>query len=99
MEISIKRCLASPDFLAPGEVAKNSKKIQEAEKANVPVVSEDYLEAVETEEALAAISKHNLVSWGAKKNTSVEKKGKRPAIDVPDGPVGKKKVASSASKF
>ena len=67
MEISIKRCLASPDFLAPGEVAKNSKKIQEAEKANVPVVSEDYLEAVETEEAIAAISKHNLVSWGAKK--------------------------------
>ncbi|CAB3982898.1 Poly [ADP-ribose] polymerase 1 [Paramuricea clavata] len=78
-----------------GEVAKNSKKIQDAEKANVPVVSEDYLEAVQTEEALAAISKHSLVPWGTRKNASVEKKGKRPAIDVPDGPVGKKKAASS----
>jgi poly [ADP-ribose] polymerase len=79
-------------------VAKNSKKIQEAEKANVPVVSEDYLEAVETEPALAAILKHNLVSWGKKKFTAVEKKGKRSAVDATDGPSRKKKEASSAGK-
>ena len=77
------------------EVAKNSKKIQNAEKANVPVVSEDYLDAVETVEALAAISKHNLVSWGMKRSTTVDKKAKRAATDLPDGPAGKKKAVAS----
>ena len=80
-----------------GEVAKNSKKIQDADKINVPVVSEDYLETVQTEPALAAISKHNLVSWGTKTvAASAEKKSKHAAIDVPDGPPRKKKAASSA---
>lgn len=46
---------------------KDSKKIKEAKKANVPVVSADYLEAVKTEGSLAALSKHSLVSWGLKK--------------------------------
>ena len=77
-------------------MAKNSKRIQDAEKANVPVVSEDYLEAVETEEAIAAIKKHSLVSWGRKKSSVEKKGGKRAAAtDVSDGPVAKKKSASS----
>ena len=46
---------------------KNGKKIKEAEKADIPIVSEDYLDTVKKEEALAAISKHSLVSWGAQK--------------------------------
>ena len=79
-------------------MAKNSKKMQDAEKANIPVVSEDFFEAIQTEPALAAISKHNLVSWGTKKNTSVEKKGKRVATDVPDAPPNTKKLASSSGE-
>ena len=77
-------------------MSKNGKKVQDAEKANVPVVSEDFLDAIETEPLLAAISKHSLVSWGKKQNTAVEKKGKRTATDVPDGPASSKKLASSS---
>lgn len=73
--------------------------MQDAEKANIPVISEDFLEAIETEPPLAAISKHNLVSWGTKQNTSVEKKGKRAATDAPGGPSSTKKLASSSGKI
>ena len=79
-------------------MVKNSKKMQDAEKANIPVVSEDFFEAIQTEPALAAIPKHNLVSWGTKKNTSVEKKSKRVATDVPDAPPKTKKLASSSGE-
>lgn len=78
-------------------MTKKSKKMQDAEKANVPVVSEDYLEVIQAEEALAAISKHSLVPWGAKTFTSIEKKSKRSG-HVPDGPSRKKKASSSASE-
>ncbi|XP_028396308.1 poly [ADP-ribose] polymerase 1-like isoform X2 [Dendronephthya gigantea] len=77
----------------PGEVAKNSKKMQSAKEDDIPVVSEDYLKAVEKEGALAAIVNHNLVSWGKKRNGTNSKR--TAAIDVADGPPSKKKAGKT----
>lgn len=86
--------------LSLGEVAKNSKKMQRAKEDDIPVVSEDYLETVEKEGALAAIAIHNLVSWGKKTNTTVVKNGKRAAaVDVADGPLSKKTAAKTAGGY
>lgn len=49
------------------EVDKKSKKMRDAEKFDVPVVSEDYLEAVKKGGAKLMISQHSIASWGDKK--------------------------------
>ena len=49
------------------EVDKKSKKMRDAEKFDVPVVSEDYLEAVKKGGAKLMISQHSIASWGNKK--------------------------------
>ncbi|XP_023213752.1 poly [ADP-ribose] polymerase 1-like [Centruroides sculpturatus] len=46
------------------EIKKNSKKIKDAEKANVHVVSEDFLESVQNGGAALMITQHSLCSWG-----------------------------------
>ena len=58
-----------PMHFSPAEVNKDSKskKMREAEKFNIPVVSEDYLEAVKKGGAMLMISQHSIVSWGKKK--------------------------------
>ena len=47
-------------------MVKSSKKIKNAEKADVPVVSEDYLDAVKKGGAMLMISQHSIVTWGNK---------------------------------
>jgi len=46
------------------EIDKKSKKMRDAEKFDVPVVSEDYLEAVKKGGAKLMISQHSIASWG-----------------------------------
>ena len=54
-------------FLLLAEVDKKSKKMRDAEKFDVPVVSEDYLDAVKKGGAILMISQHSISSWGSKK--------------------------------
>ena len=49
------------------EIDKKSKKMRDAEKFDVPVVSEDYLEAVKKGGAMLMITQHSIASWGSKK--------------------------------
>ena len=49
------------------EIDKKSKKIRDSEKFDVPVVSEDYLEAVKKGGAMLMIMQHSIASWGGKK--------------------------------
>lgn len=49
----------------PEEVAKKSKGIKDAEKANIQVVDEGFLDAVKKGGAVLLIQSHNMVSWGA----------------------------------
>lgn len=82
---SVDCCISSQ-----AEVDKKSKKMCDAEKSNVPVVSEDYLEAVKKGGARLMIMQHSIVSWG-KKDASVVDGG--PVVV----PVGKgSKVTKSA---
>ena len=41
--------------------------MQDAERFDVPVVSEDYLEAVEKGGARSMITQHSIASWGNNK--------------------------------
>ena len=50
------------------EIDKKSKKMTDAEKFDVPVVSEDYLDVVKKGGARLMISQHSIASWG---NTKV----------------------------
>ena len=54
-------------FVFAAEVDKKSKKMKDAEKFDIPVVSEDYLEAVKKGGARLMISQHSITSWGSKK--------------------------------
>ena len=49
------------------EIDKKSKKMRDAEKFDVSVVSEDYLEAVKKGGAKLMIAQHSIASWGNKK--------------------------------
>lgn len=49
------------------EVDKKSKKMKDAEKYNLPVVSEKYLDAVKKGGAKLMITQHSIVPWGDKK--------------------------------
>lgn len=49
------------------EVDKKSKKMRDAEKFDVPVVNEDYLDAVKKGGAKLMITQHSIVTWGSKK--------------------------------
>lgn len=55
------------------EVAKKSKGIKDAEKANVQVVDEGFLDAVKKGGAVLLIQSHNLVSWGSDVSTFKKK--------------------------
>lgn len=55
------------DLDPAAEVDKKSKKMQDAEKFGVPVVSEDYLEAVKKGGARLMITQHSIASWGNNK--------------------------------
>lgn len=46
------------------EVTKKSTNIKDAEKANIHVVDEDFLDSVQKGGACLMIQKHNIVSWG-----------------------------------
>ena len=46
------------------EIDKKTKKMRAAEKLDVPIVSEDYLEAVKKGGARLMISQHSIASWG-----------------------------------
>ena len=46
--------------------------MKDAEKADVPVVSEDYLNAVKGGGALLMISQHSIASWGNKVSYKTE---------------------------
>lgn len=46
-------------------MAKKSKGIKDAEKANIQVVDEGFLDAVKKGGAVLLIQSHNMVSWGA----------------------------------
>ena len=54
-------------FVFAAEIDKRSKKMRDAEKFDIPVVSEDYLEAVKKGGARLMISQHSIASWGSKK--------------------------------
>jgi len=83
---SVDCCISSQ-----AEIDKKSKKVRDAEKFDVPVVSEDYLEAVKKGGAKLMIAQHSIASWGNKKGTSV--------VDAPTPPPGgKPKVTKSASE-
>lgn len=49
----------------PGEVAKKSKGIKDAEKANIQVVDEGFLDAVKKGGAVLLIQSHSMVPWGS----------------------------------
>ena len=55
-------------YVLVAEIDKKGKKMRDAEKFDVPVVSEDYLEAVKKGGARLMISQHSIASWG---NTKV----------------------------
>ena len=55
------------DLDPTAEVDKKSKKMRDAEKFDVPVVSEDYLEAVKKGGARLMITQHSIASWGNNK--------------------------------
>ncbi|XP_067018725.1 poly [ADP-ribose] polymerase 1-like [Acropora muricata] len=59
---SVDCCISSQ-----AEVDKKSKKMQDAERFDVPVVSEDYLEAVRKGGARSMITQHSIASWGNNK--------------------------------
>jgi hypothetical protein len=48
-------------------VSKKSKKMKDAESANIPVVSEDYLDAIKSGGAALKISQHSIAPWGNNK--------------------------------
>ena len=50
----------------PVEVKKMSKKMQDAKKADIPVVSIDFLEDAEKGAAQLKIPAHNIATWGLK---------------------------------
>ncbi|KAM7430085.1 Poly [ADP-ribose] polymerase 1 [Porites harrisoni] len=83
---SVDCCISSQ-----AEVDKKSKKMRDAEKFDVPVVNEGYLDAVKKGGAILMISQHSISSWGSKKGTSV--------VDAPVPPsVGKSKLKKSSSE-
>ena len=49
------------------EVDKKSKKMKDAESSDVPVVTEDFLEAVRNGRAELKIPQHSIVPWGKNK--------------------------------
>lgn len=49
-------------FLPPAEVTKKSTNIKDAEKANIHVVDEDFLDSVQKGGACLMIQKHKIVS-------------------------------------
>ncbi|KAK3745687.1 hypothetical protein QZH41_019012, partial [Actinostola sp. cb2023] len=53
-------------FMSSAEVDKKSKKMKDAESLDVPVVSEDFLEAVKDGGAALKLPQHSIVSWGKK---------------------------------
>ncbi|XP_022328673.2 poly [ADP-ribose] polymerase 1-like isoform X1 [Crassostrea virginica] len=57
------------------EVAKKSKGIKDAEKANVQVVDEGFLDAVKKGGAVLLIQSHNLVSWGSDPSSRISISG------------------------
>ncbi|EDO46812.1 predicted protein, partial [Nematostella vectensis] len=67
------------------EVSKSSKKMKDAEKFNIPVVSEEFLDAIKDGEFNSNIAKHSLVSWGKIK-----------ALDIVDGPLPLRRKASDS---
>lgn len=73
------------------EVDKKSKKMKDAEKYNVPVVSEKYLDAVKKGGAKLMITQHSIVPWG-------DKKGKSMVDGSPPPPEAKSKIKKSASE-
>ncbi|KAK3745682.1 hypothetical protein QZH41_019013, partial [Actinostola sp. cb2023] len=73
-------------FMSSAEVDKKSKKMKDAESLDVPVVSEDFLEAVKDGGAALKLPQHSIVSWGKNKGLSCV-----------DGPTAKGKT--SASRF
>lgn len=52
-----------------GEVEKMSKKMQEVEECEVPVVHEDYLGDARKGAALLKIPSHTISSWGAPRHS------------------------------
>ncbi|CAH1792738.1 unnamed protein product [Owenia fusiformis] len=65
----IVACISTKD-----EVAKCSKKIQDAKKADVHVISEDFINAVEKGGALLMIQQHSIASWGSDPMERIEEK-------------------------
>eukprot|EP00118_Oscarella_pearsei_P026283 m.309715 g.309715 ORF g.309715 m.309715 type:complete len:959 (+) comp47446_c0_seq1:38-2914(+) len=57
------------------EVEKESKKIRDAEEADVPIVSVDFLEDAARGGALLKIPQYNLVSWGLNRKEEDETDG------------------------
>ncbi|XP_031566693.1 poly [ADP-ribose] polymerase 1-like [Actinia tenebrosa] len=70
------------------EVNKQSKKMKDAESANIPVVSEECLDAVKSGGAVLKISQHSIAPWGNNKGVSTV-----------DGPPPSLKKKSSSSHF
>ena len=64
-------------------MVKSSKKIKDAEKADVPVVSEDYLDAVKKGGARLMISQHSIVAWGNKVSLHSKKGENQLIVDHP----------------
>ena len=64
-----RQALPFVGLLSVDEVSKvsKSKKMMDAEKFDVPVVSEDYLDAVKTGNARLMISQHSIAPWGKNK--------------------------------
>ncbi|KAK6179955.1 hypothetical protein SNE40_012198 [Patella caerulea] len=63
---SVAACISTKN-----EVDKKSKGIKEAEKADVHVVSEDFLEDLKAGEVVAHILKHSLSTWGSDPATRI----------------------------
>ncbi|XP_062619939.1 poly [ADP-ribose] polymerase 1-like [Saccostrea cucullata] len=61
------------------EVAKKSKGIKDAEKANVQVVDEGFLDAVKKGGAVLLIQSNNLVSWGSDPSSRISLSGTKSA--------------------
>lgn len=60
---------------SPGEVYKGSKKMDLVEKYQIPVVTEEYLEAIKDGGAIAKVSQYAIAPWG----------GERKSVDTVDG--------------
>lgn len=62
-----------------GEVAKKSKGIKDAEKANIQVVDEGFLDAVKKGGAVLLIQSHSMVPWGSDPSSRISLSGTKSA--------------------